>query len=176
MERLFPDRKRCKTCGRALNTLVLKGQYDTYSCASMPQPGKNISTAPRSCKRSNPDGSWEWKKRYRYEGEVPKHLRDSPTVNIYNCEHCGCLHVGHSRVQPERERARGVLREYENLVTVVNKMLAQSPLPKREIAKRIGVPMIRITEIERGDTKIDAKALFALLYFLHLRLEVIEVS
>lgn len=174
MEKIFPSRKRCKTCGKGLKDTVIKGLYDSYSCAGMPVPSKNVADAPRQCKRQN-DSGWGWKTRYRCVEEVPKHLKESPTVNLYECTYCGYLHIGHNNSTHTVEKARGVVRDHENLVIIVQKLLKQSPIPKREIAKRISVPMIRITEIERGDKKIDIDVLFRLLYHFHIRVEVFQV-
>ena len=95
-ERLYPDRTRCKKCSKGLNgTPVVDGLYCSYRCASIPAPSTKVDEAPRGCKRQI-DGKWGFKTRYKYEAEVPQRLRDDPATNVYRCDYCHNLHVGHN--------------------------------------------------------------------------------
>jgi ribosome-binding protein aMBF1 (putative translation factor) len=47
-------------------------------------------------------------------------------------------------------------------------------IDKKLLAKKMKVPAIRITEIERGDKKMDADVLVKLFWELHLSFELTE--
>lgn len=174
-ERLFPNRVRCKTCSKKLEDIVINGLYDSYACAKLPAPKKNVDDAPRNCKRQIGD-KWGFKTRYRYEGEVPQKLRDDPATNIYRCDYCFTLHVGHSRIEPAREKLRRTVGDAGTLGSVIQRTREVKKIDKRVIAKTLGVPAIRITEIERGDAKIDVAVMFKLLSVLRIKVELIELE
>lgn len=171
---IFPARQRCKTCRQKLDKTVLSGLFCSYKCASAPAPSNNIEATPRCCKRQVGE-RWDWKAKYRYEGEVPERLRLDPATNIYVCDNCFFLHVGHSRLQPvDVEKLRRTVRDEEVLGTVISRRREQLGWDKSRLAKDLKVPAIRITEIERGDKKIDVNVLFRLLHRLKLTVEIIE--
>lgn len=171
---IFPARQRCKTCRQKLDKIVLSGMYCSYKCALKPEPSKKIEDTPRSCKRQV-NNRWDWKAKYRYEGEVPEKLRTDPATNIYRCDNCLFLHVGHSRVQPaDTEKLRRTIHDEEVLGSVILRRREQLGWEKSRLAKDLKVPAIRITEIERGDRNIDINVLFKLLSRLKLTVEIIE--
>ena len=174
-ERLFPQRVRCKTCSKKLEGTVINGLFDSYACAKLPAPSLKVEDAPRNCKRQIGE-TWGFKTRYRYEGEVPQKLRDDPATNIYRCDHCFTLHVGHSRIEPAREKLRRTVGDVETLGSVVQRTREIKKIDKRALAKSLGVPAIRITEIERGDAKIDVVVLFKLLSVLRIKVELVELE
>lgn len=173
-EKIFPERLRCKTCRKGLDKVVLDGLYCSYRCANLPVPSSKVTDAPRNCKREV-NGSWGWKTRYRYEGEVPVKLQNDPGTNIYRCDFCHFLHVGHSRVQPEdKEKLRRTVSDPVTLGSVIKRAREQKNFDKKVLAKIMKVPAIRITEIEEGNPKADTAILFALLYKLRITVELIE--
>lgn len=169
-EQLFPFRQRCKVCGKKLDNLVLLGLYDSYRCAGMAIPPKTPEEAPRECKTER-DGKWVWKRRYRSEGEIPTKLREDPSSNWYSCTSCGNLHIGHSRIKLDVESQR-VVRSREELVDVLLKARGKADI--RAVAKAAGVLPIRLRELEDPKSeKIDLNALFKVLGFYRLKLGVI---
>lgn len=170
----FPVRQRCKTCRQKLDKIVLSGLFCSYVCALSPEPSNKIEDTPRCCKRQVGE-RWDWKAKYRYEGEVPERLRLDPATNIYNCENCLFLHVGHSRVQPvDVEKLRRTVFDEEVLGSVIRRRREQLGWEKSRLAKDLKIPAIRITEIENGEKKIDVNALFKLMHRLKLTVEIIE--
>lgn len=118
---------------------------------------------------------WDLKAKYRYEGEVPERLRLDPATNIYHCDNCLFLHVGHSRVQPgDAEKLRRTVHDEEVLGSVIRRRREQLGWEKSRLAKDLKVPAIRITEIENGDKKIDVSVLFKIMQRLKLTVEIIE--
>ena len=75
---VYPQRRRCA------------------SCAGVPAPADRPDEAPRECKTQR-DGTWVFKRRYRCEQEIPDRIRDDPSTNWYRCSHCRHLHIGHDR-------------------------------------------------------------------------------
>lgn len=174
-EKLFPVRVRCKTCSKKLEKTVIDGLFDSYACAKIPAPSPKVQDAPRHCRRQVND-KWDFKTKYRYEGEVPQKLRDDPATNIYRCDYCRFLHVGHSRIEPEREKLRRTVGDTETLGSVVQRTRELRGIDKRKLAKALSIPAIRITEIERGDAKIDVSALFKVLSVLKIKVELVELD
>lgn len=108
-EILFPKRQRCKKCGKGLGAKgapVYKGLYDTPRCAGMAAPIEDPEKAPRECKTQR-EGRWEFKRRYRSADEIPDRIRDDPSTNWYTCGNCQHLHIGHTRMG-EAEAFRGL--------------------------------------------------------------------
>lgn len=171
---IFPERQRCKTCRQKLEKIVLSGMFCSYKCALHPEPSQVIDDVPRCCKRQVGD-RWDLKAKYRYEGEVPERLRLDPATNIYRCDSCLFLHVGHSRVQPvDVSKLRRTIYDEEILGSVIRRRREQLGWEKSRLAKDLKVPAIRITEIENGEKKIDVNALFKLMHRLKLTIEIIE--
>lgn len=170
-EALFPKRQRCKTCGKKLEELVILGLYDSYRCASMASPAKTPEEAPRECKTER-DGKWVWKRRYRSEGEIPVKLREDPSSNWYWCTtSCGNLHIGHSRIKLDVESQR-VVRSREELVDVLLKARGKADI--KAVAKGAGVLPIRLRELENPKSeKVDLNALFKVLAFYKLKLGIV---
>lgn len=173
-EKLFPERLRCKTCRKGLDRIVLDGLYCSYRCASLPTPSADISLAPRNCKREV-NGVWDWKTKFRSEGEVPKRWRDDPATNIYRCDYCHFLHIGHSRVQPaDTEKLRRTVSDLVTLGSVIQRSREQKNISKKDLARILKVPAIRLTEIEEGSPKANPVIMFAVLNKLRITVELIE--
>jgi len=173
-ETFFPDRMRCKNCRKKLEDTVLNGQFCSYRCVPHPAPKPQVEKAPRHCKREV-NGVWNWKTKYRYEGEVPERLRLDPATNIYRCDYCLFLHVGHSRVKPEdNQKLRRVVHDYETLGSVIQRRREQLNWDKKRLANDLKVPIIRITEIENGNPAMSVAVLFKVLSRLKLTVEIIE--
>lgn len=168
-EVLFPARQRCRTCGKALGrdgAPVLKGLYDTPRCAGMAEPVKDLARAPREC-RTQRDGSWEWKRRYRSVEEIPRPIREDATANWYECGHCGHLHVGHSRIDLATEKFR-VLAGRAELADLLVKSRGRATVA--DVAKVLKVPQVRIKEWEDPSSKCpDVDVLFKLLAVYRLK-------
>lgn len=171
-EKMFPERQRCRTCGKKLGALVVEGLYCCYKCGGFPEPyGDNeIDLAPRQCKTMR-NNKWEWKKRWRCESEVPQRIANDPATNIYRCSHCRCLHVGHDRAQGH-ETAR-IIRDSETLGSVLQRARTSLGKTRKDVAVSIGVRPIRIKEIEEDSPKIETATLFKLLDFYHMKMNVL---
>jgi len=173
-ETLFPKRLRCKTCRKGLEKIVLDGLYCSYRCAGVPVPSNKVAEAPRHCKREV-NGIWNWKTKYRYDGEVPEKLRQDPGTNIYVCDYCHFKHVGHSRLQVDvPEKLRRTVSDAVTLGSVIQRSREQRKIDKKTLAKVLKVPAIRITEIENGDPKMNIQVLFLVINKLRIKLELIE--
>lgn len=173
-EKLYPERLKCKSCRKKLEKTVLNGLYCSYQCAKHPVPSTRIADAPRHCKREV-SGVWNYKTKYRWEGEVQQRLRDDPATNIYCCDYCLFLHVGHSRVKPEdQEKLRRTVHDVKTLGTVIKRRREQLNWDKKRLAKDIGTIPIRITEIEESDPKMSVTVLFKVLARLKIAVELIE--
>lgn len=170
---LFPERTRCAECRKKLEEVVLDGLYCSYKCAKLPTPTSDMEKVPRHCKRQV-SGVWGSKTKYRWEGEVPQRLRDDPATNVYRCDYCHFLHVGHSRLQPETEKLRRLVHDPQTLGSVVQRAREARKIEKKDLAKSLKIPAIRITEIERGDQKIDVSALFKVLHALRIKVELVQ--
>jgi DNA-binding XRE family transcriptional regulator len=173
-EKLFPDRLRCKTCRKKLEDVVLNGLFCSYRCAGHPTPAASVTAAPRHCKREV-SNVWNFKSRYRYENEVPAKLRNDPATNIYRCDYCLFLHVGHSRLKPEdTEKLRRTVNDPVVLGSVIQRRREQLNWDKKRLAADLGVPAIRLTEIEAGNPKASIQVLFKVLSRLKIAVEIIE--
>lgn len=170
-EILYPKRMKCKTCRKGLNKTVLDGLYCSYKCANLPQPSDDIAQAPRHCRRAI-NGVWGWKTRFRYENEVQEKLRLDPATNIYRCDYCHFLHVGHSRPDEAPTQLKRTVTDIQTLGSVILRYREQKNISKKDLAKMLKVPLIRITEIENGDPKLNPTILFAVLYKLRLTVEI----
>lgn len=170
-EILYPKRLRCKTCRKNLETTVLDGLYCSYRCAKLPQPSKNIADAPRHCKRAI-NNVWGWKTKYRYEGEVPEKLQKDPGTNIYRCDSCHFLHVGHSRVEESSVSLKRFVQDEKTLGSVILRYREQKNISKKDLAKSLKIPVIRLTEIETGNPKMNVTMLFMVLNKLRLTVEI----
>lgn len=166
-ETLFPARERCKTCRKALGGNagpVLFGLYCSPKCAGIAEPSRDPAAAatPREC-RTMRDGRWEWKRRYRSEGEIPGRLRDDPSTSWYWCDHCGHLHVGRTLVELPRAENRG-LRSRADIADLLVKARGRATVA--QVAQVAGVRPIRIKEWE--DPKFDTPSLSVLFVLLAL--------
>lgn len=166
-EKLYPQRQRCKACGRKLDATVLDGLYCSYPCAQLPTPFAKVEDAPRQC-RLERDGQWQWKQRYRAEVEVPERLRRDPATNVYRCGHCHFLHVGHDRALGT-ETAR-LVRDARALGSVLERVREERGQSRKDVAARLHTRPIRIKEIEEGNPAMDVGVLFRLL--AHHRMKV----
>ncbi|WP_311245454.1 MULTISPECIES: hypothetical protein [unclassified Microbacterium] len=170
-EKLFPERQRCKKCGKGLGANgapVYLGLFDTPRCAGIAEPQKDPSQAPRECKTER-NGRWEFKRRYRSVGEIPERIRDDASVDHYWCSnHCGSLHIGHSRIKLDSEQFR-MLQSPEDLATLLIKLRGHATL--KQVAEVAGVRPIRIRELEEGTAHPDALAtLFKVMFAYRTRM------
>lgn len=170
-ETLFPTRQRCKECGKKLERLVVMGLYDSYRCARMASPAKTTDVAPRECKTER-EGKWEWKRRYRSEAEIPVKLREDPSSNWYWCTtSCGNLHIGHSRIKLDTEAQRVLMRR-SDLADVLVK--ARGRATHAQVAKVAGIRAIRLKELEDPKSAtVDLDALFKVIGVYRLKLSVV---
>ena len=157
-EKLFPERRRCKACGKGLGLKstdpVYLGLYDTPRCAGMANPPTRAQDAPRGC-RTLRDGAWQFKVRYRSEQEIPDRLRDDASTSWYWCtESCGHLHVGRTLVDTKHAENRG-LRDRAVVADMLVK--ARGHATHKQVAEAIGVRPIRVKEWE--DPGFDAPSL-----------------
>ena len=172
-EKLFPERQRCKKCSKGLGVTaqdpVYKGLFCSPRCASMAQPATKPDDAPRECKTQR-DGKWAWKRRYRSEAEIPDRLREDPSTSWYKCGHCGHRHVGHSRMG-EAEK----FRMFEDLLVDIPDLLVKlrGHATHKDVAAVAGVRPIRIKELEGGLTHPEGlKTLAAVLRTYRVKLGV----
>lgn len=173
-ETLYPSRQRCKTCRKALNKLVLSGLYCSYKCGGYALPAKTITEAPRSCKREV-NNKWDYKVRFLSKEEVPLKHRNDPATNIYECENCHFLHIGHSRpVEPTQEQLVRYVKNFKELGSVVSRYITARSIDKKMLAKSLKIPVIRITEIEQGSPKASAHTLMLVLNALMLQINISE--
>jgi len=173
-ETIYPERLRCKNCRKKLDKIVLDGLFCSYTCAKVPTPSPNLNDAPRHCKREV-GGVWGWKTKFRYDNEVPEKLRKDPATNIYSCDYCHFKHVGHSRLQVETtDKLRRTVADAKTLGSVIQRSREQRKIEKKLLAKALNVPVIRITEIENGDPKMNIQVLFAVMNKLRIAVELIE--
>jgi hypothetical protein len=175
MENLYPARQRCKTCRKKFEDgIVLVGLYCSYKCGNFPQPAKNITDAPRSCKREV-SGSWGYKTRYTYEMQVPEKYRLDPSTNIYACDNCRMYHIGHNRIEEKpltQEKLSRYVKSIEELGSVIQRYRESRGIDKKVLAKSLKIPAIRITEIEAGSPKASMKDTMAVLNALRLRIDI----
>lgn len=164
-EKLFPERQRCKKCSKGLGSDgdgVFLGLYCTPRCAGLPPLMSEASRAPREC-RTERGGKWEFKRRYRSDVEIPDKLRNDPTTSWYWCtNHCGSLHIGHSRIDLAREEFR-MLADVVDLADLLVKLRGRAT--RKQVAEAAGIRPIRLKELEEPGTadRVDLGALFAVL-------------
>lgn len=159
-ETLYPQRQRCKKCSKGFPEQgAIHGLYCTYRCAGMAEPFKNPKDAPRWC-ITEKDGKPQWKKRLRHEGEMPRALRDDPSANSYWCQHCGFLHIGHSRVDLKVETTR-IVGDIEAIADVLVKARDARGWTRKEAAERAKIRPIRLKELEEAAGEPSWDALFA---------------
>lgn len=157
MSTLYPQRQRCLKCRKKLGDEVFFRQYCSSVCAGIPTPSTNPEEAPRECVTQR-DGTWQFKRRYRCEEEVPTRLREEIAGSLYECQHCGHLHVGHTRMQATETHS--VLFNPEDLGERLVKLRGKAT--RKQVAEVLGVRPIRIKEWEEGQ-KAEIDVLFALL-------------
>ena len=173
-DKLYPDRQRCAKCRKKLELTVLDGMYCSYECLGISVPSARVEDAPRFCKREV-SGKWNFKTRFKAEAEVPQKLRDDPATNIYRCEYCHYLHVGHSRpVQFERDKLRRTVSDTETLGSVIRRAREAKEIDLKMLAKRLKVPAVRLQEIENGDPKMRVDVLMAVIYALRIQMVIQE--
>lgn len=165
----FPQRQRCKACRNTLapkpTDPVFKGLYCSPRCAGMAVPATNAADAPRECKTQR-EGQWAFKRRYRSEQEIPDKIRQDPSTSWYWCSHCGHLHIGHTRIgQPEQFRMFG---SRADLADALVKLRGQAT--HAQVAKVAGIRAIRLKELESAKGPFDVEALFAVLKFYRVRI------
>lgn len=172
-EKIYPERQRCKTCKKGFKELVLEGLYCSYRCGRFANPSASIDLAPRSCKRQV-NGTWGYKTRYKSQQEVPEKFKNDPSTNIYICENCHMYHIGHSRIPSPQEEERLVryVNSYKEIGSVIQRYRESKNIDKKLLAKKIGIPIIRITEVENSSPKVTAQMLFIVLDALKLRIEI----
>jgi len=146
---LFPQRQRCQTCrkglGRRSDDPVYDGLYCSARCAGIAEPGRSATVVPRECRTQN-NGGWSLKRRYRSESEIPDKLRSDPSTSWYWCSHCHHLHIGHTRMgNPESFRG---LRQIDDLRDVLIKRRGRAS--RKQVAEVAGVRPIRLKELEEG--------------------------
>lgn len=168
-EKLFPERQRCAGCRKKLEDTVVSGIFCSYKCGNAKEPTTNVVNAPKECKRMV-SGAWGFKKRYRSESEVPVKLQQDPGTNIYRCQHCLHLHVGHSRPDAfTREKLHRVVGNLDTLGSVLIKMREEKGWDVKRLATHLKVPQARIKEIESGDKNSRMDIAFAALYAVGIR-------
>jgi len=148
-EKLFPQRQRCKKCGKGLGLkstdAVYLGLYCTPRCAGMANPPTRPQDAPRECTTVR-DGKAVFKRRYRSDFEVLDKIAQDPSTSLYWCNICGHRHAGHTRMG-EAESLR-VFRSPEDLRDLLVKRRGQASVA--QVAKAAGVRPIRLKELEAG--------------------------
>lgn len=163
-ETLFPQRQRCKTCrkglGQSVQDPVYLGLYCTPRCAGVAAPATRPEDAPREC-RTQRDGRWAWKRRYRSESEIPDKLRADPSTSWYTCSHCAHWHVGRTLVELKKAENRG-LRRRADLSDLLIK--ARGSATHKQVGAAAGVRPIRVKEWE--DPSFDNPSLEVLFKLL----------
>ena len=172
---LFPTRTRCFTCRKSLGDLIPDGMFCSYACAQAKVPSPKVDLAPRHCKREV-NGKWDFKQRYTHEGAVSQKLREDPATNIYRCDYCRHLHVGHSRQQKEIpvDKLSRTVRDLSTVGTVVTRMMIQRKTDRKALAKRLNVPIVRIKEIEESSPDMRVDILFRALDALRVTVNLTE--
>lgn len=173
-EKIYPERQRCKTCRKKLESIILEGMFCSNKCGKLTPAAKTIAEAPRGCKRQL-DGKWDYKTRYVYPNQVPEKFKADPTTNIYLCDNCHCWHIGHSRPE-EYESLTRYVSDVKELGSTIKRHRETLKLDKKTIATKLKVPIIRITEVEEGSPKASISILFKILEVLKLRVSVINLK
>lgn len=172
-EKLFPERQRCKGCSKSLGASgapVLLGLFCTPRCAKMAEPPTDPAKAPRECKTER-NGKWEFKRRYRSESELPGKLRDDRNTTIYSCQSCGHYHLGHSRINLANETS-SVLGDRAGLAQFLVK--SRGHATHKQVAQVAGIRPIRLKELEDPEFATpDLNALFAVIPLYQIKLAVV---
>lgn len=149
-EMMFPERQRCKACSKGLGAAgapVFLGLFCSPRCAGLAQLHPDPARAPRECKTER-DGRWEFKRRYRSVGEIPVKIREDASVSHYWCtNHCGHLHIGHSRIDLNKEQFR-MLQGPDDLADLLVKLRGHAT--HKQVAEVAGIRPIRLKELEEG--------------------------
>jgi len=169
-EKLYPARQRCKNCSKKLDKIVLNGLYCSYRCGNLSSPYTNIDEAPRTCKTER-NGKWEWKRKFRAVSEVPTNIQEDPATNLYTCEHCHFIHIGHSRALGS-ETAR-LIGDAETLGSVLLRVREGKNLTRKEVASAIKTRPIRLKEIEEAEDNVDINVVFNLLRFYRMKMNLL---
>lgn len=169
-ETLFPIRKRCKACraglGLAAGQPVLLGLYCSPRCAGMAQPATAVDQAPREC-RTQREGVWTFKRRYRSESEIPDKISQDPSTSWYWCGHCGHIHIGHTRMGEHEQFV--MTTDRAQIAEVLLKLRGQAT--RKQVAGAAGVRPIRLKEWEEpGHDAPSLEALFAVLGIYRVRI------
>lgn len=170
-ERLFPERQRCKSCSKGLGAdgaAVFLGLFCTPRCAGLAPLYTDAARAPREC-RTERGGRWEFKRRYRSDIEIPEKIRADASTSWYWCtNHCGSLHIGHSRLDLDREQFR-MLSGEADLADLLVKL--RGAATRKQVAEVAGIRPIRLKELEEPGTaeRVDLGALFAVLHVYRTR-------
>lgn len=168
-ELLFPTRRKCKTCRRALGSRtddpVLFGLYCSARCAGLAEPARTPAEAPRECVTMR-GGRWQWKRRYRSESEIPDKLREDPSTNFYTCA-AGHIHIGHTRMgTSEQFRMFTGTDDVRDLLVKLRGRASH-----QQVADVAGVRPIRIKELEAGIKHLDSlDTLFKVMHAYRTRL------
>ena len=174
--KLYPERIRCAKCRKSLGTdgVVVDGIYCSYICAGIRAPSRKVDDAPRSCKRLV-NGTWGYKHRYTHEGEVPSKLRLDPNTNIYRCDYCHHLHVGHSSPDPIKlEKTNRMVGDIGTFGSVLKRMRIQKKWTVERLAAYLKVPQVRILEIEQGHAKANLSIAFDMLRVVGGKMHIVE--
>jgi len=135
----------------------------------MPYPPQKPTEAPRECVTTK-EGALAWKRRWKWEGEIPEKIKGDPSVSTYLCGSCGFTHIGHSR-KLEVEETR-VVRSRKELAEVLVKSRGRASL--KEVAAVAKIRPIRLKELEDPSSeKVDLDALFAVLALYKVKLAVV---
>lgn len=173
-EKIYPERQRCAACRKKLEDTVLDGKYCSYQCLGIPVPSGKVADAPRYCKREV-SGKWDFKTRFKSASDVPTKLQEDPATNIYRCEYCHFLHVGHSRpVEFTRDKLRRTVADTETLGSVIKRAREAKGYDLKMLAKRLKVPAVRLQEIETGDPRMRVDVLMAVIYTLRIQMIIQE--
>lgn len=172
---MFPQRQRCKACGKGLglqaNDSVYDGLFCSPRCAGIAAPATRAQDAPRECVTQR-DGRWQFKRKYRCESEIPDKIRSDASTNWYCCSHCHHLHIGHSRIG-EAESFRKFSSLTEDLADFLVKRRGRAT--RKQVAQAAGIRPIRLKELEEPvkDQRVDLDALSAVSKVLHFDLGVV---
>lgn len=162
-ETTFPERTRCKACRKKLDAIVLKGVFCSYACAGAKTPSTKVADAPRHCKREV-NGSWDFKTKFRSSSDVPAKLQADPATNIYECDYCLFMHVGHSRpAEFTKDKMRRTVSDLSTIGSVVKRAREERNVPIALLAKKMKIPSIRLQEIEVGSKQMDISILLEVL-------------
>lgn len=168
--KLFPERQRCARCRKKLENVVLDGMYCSYKCLQTCVPSNDVDDAPRYCKRQI-NNTWGFKTRFRAEEEVPQSLRDDPATNIYRCDYCHYLHVGHNRpAHFDRGKLRRTVSDTQTLGSVIARVRQERGYTVKDLAKKLNVPAVRIKEIEAGHPQMRSDIAFRMLCMFRVQI------